>query len=155
LKLHLSNPDSISYREAIECQKRALIGADKTDTYSHQALAELYEILGELAEAAAHHRRCVEISVRAGAPVYQYSKSSIQVARYEMSKYTRDTDTGIALFGPTANTNGQGGPQSEANLSLAREYLEKVATSNTAEVREAEELLRALKLIEDDTLTTK
>lgn len=67
-----------------------------------------------------------------------------------MSKHTRDTNAGIALFGPAANTNGQSGPQSEANLSLAREYLEKVASSNTAEVREAEELLRALRLIEDE-----
>ena len=48
-------------REAIECLKRALIGADPQETAIHQKLAKLYNDLEEYAEAAAYHRRIVEV----------------------------------------------------------------------------------------------
>ncbi|KAF8342206.1 uncharacterized protein EI90DRAFT_2903838 [Cantharellus anzutake] len=110
------------YAEAIECYKRALIGANKDDTSSYHALAQLYEQIGEANEAAAYHRRCVDIGQRAGKPIHTFSKDAIELARYEMLK---------GWF--------------EGDMILAKEYLEMIATSNCAEVKEAEDLLRVWK----------
>ncbi|OBZ67068.1 hypothetical protein A0H81_12839 [Grifola frondosa] len=52
-------------REAIECMKRALIGADPHETTIRLKLAKLHNDLDEFAEAAAYHRRVVEVC-RAG-----------------------------------------------------------------------------------------
>ena len=48
-------------REAIECLKRSLIGADPQETIIHQKLAKLHNDLEDYAEAAAYHRRIVEV----------------------------------------------------------------------------------------------
>lgn len=48
-------------REAIECLRRALIGADPQETVIHLKLAKLHDELEEYAEAAAYHRRIVEV----------------------------------------------------------------------------------------------
>jgi len=48
-------------REAIECLKRALIGADPHETSINLKLAKLHNDLEEWSEAAAYHRRVVEI----------------------------------------------------------------------------------------------
>lgn len=48
-------------RDAVECLKRALLGADARETAINLKLAKLYEELDEPAEAAAYHRRVVEI----------------------------------------------------------------------------------------------
>jgi anaphase-promoting complex subunit 8 len=48
-------------REAIECLKRALIGADPLETSINLKLAKLHNDLEEWAEAAAYHRRVVEV----------------------------------------------------------------------------------------------
>ena len=59
-RLHLPRP-----REAIECLKRALIGADPMETTIHLRLAKLYHDLGEFAEAANYHRHVVELCMSA------------------------------------------------------------------------------------------
>ena len=48
-------------REAIECLKRSLIGADPQETIIHQKLAKLHNDLEDYAEAAAYHSRIVEV----------------------------------------------------------------------------------------------
>lgn len=48
-------------REAIECLKRALIGADPHETSINLKLAKLHNDLEEFSEAAAYHRRVVEV----------------------------------------------------------------------------------------------
>jgi len=48
-------------RDAVECLKRALLGADARETTINLKLAKLYEELEEPAEAVAYHRRVVEI----------------------------------------------------------------------------------------------
>jgi hypothetical protein len=53
-------------REAIECLKRALIGAAPHETTINLKLAKLHNDLGEWAEAAAYHRRVVEICRASG-----------------------------------------------------------------------------------------
>jgi anaphase-promoting complex subunit 8 len=45
----------------VECLKRALLGADPRETTIHMKLAKLHEELEDQAEAAAYHRRVVEI----------------------------------------------------------------------------------------------
>jgi anaphase-promoting complex subunit 8 len=48
-------------KEAVECLKRALLGADPREITIHLKLAKLHEDLDEPTEAAAYHRRVVEI----------------------------------------------------------------------------------------------
>jgi hypothetical protein len=49
------------YREAIECLKRALIGADTHEITINLRLAQLHHGLEEYSEAVAYHRRVVEV----------------------------------------------------------------------------------------------
>ncbi|TBU33911.1 TPR-like protein [Dichomitus squalens] len=104
-------------REAIECLRRALIGADPEETVIHLKLAKLHNDLEEYAEAAAYHRRIVEVCRAAQKPVPEWSKSAVYVARYHIQ-------------------HGGG------DLDLARQYLLLVSTSNAEEVNQANELLR-------------
>ena len=48
-------------REAIECFKRALIGADPRETNLNYKLARLHDEIEEYAEAAAYHQRVYDI----------------------------------------------------------------------------------------------
>lgn len=50
-------------REAIECLKRALIGADPHEIAIRTRLASLYTSLGDFAEAANYHKYIVDTSV--------------------------------------------------------------------------------------------
>ncbi|KAI0630266.1 TPR-like protein [Trametes polyzona] len=104
-------------REAIECLRRALIGADPQETTIHLKLAKLHNDLQEYKEAATYHRRIVEVCRAAQKPIQEWSKSAVYVARYHIL---------------------QGG----GDLVLARQYLEWVAVSNAEEVNQANELLR-------------
>lgn len=54
-------------RDAVECLKRALLGADARETAINLKLAKLYEELDEPVEAVAYHRRVVEICCAEGA----------------------------------------------------------------------------------------
>lgn len=76
-------------------------------------------MLDERAEAAAYHRRCVELCTAASRPVAEFAKSLIYVARYHLS--------------------GGGG-----DIKLAREYLERVSGTNAEESSFAVEYLRKL-----------
>ncbi|KIL66252.1 hypothetical protein M378DRAFT_161115 [Amanita muscaria Koide BX008] len=107
------------YREAIECLKRALIPADPHEISIFLKLARLHQLLDEQAEAVAYHRRVVEVCQADLRPIQDYAKSSLAVAQYQIP-------------------NG--------DLLLAREYLERVASSNTEEAGQAPELLKALKV---------
>ncbi|XP_006461139.1 hypothetical protein AGABI2DRAFT_221677 [Agaricus bisporus var. bisporus H97] len=107
-------------REAIECYKRALIPADPHEININLKLANLYWSLDELPEAVAYHRRVVEVCQANLRPIQEYAKSCLQVAEYHM---------GI----------------SGGDLYLAKEYLERVASSNAEDVMKATELLKAVK----------
>ncbi|KAH7927147.1 TPR-like protein [Leucogyrophana mollusca] len=109
-------------REAVECHKRALLGADPRESTINLKLAKLHEDLNEPADAAAYHRRVVEVCRIEERPVQDYAKSSIYVARHHM------TTTG-------------------GDLLLAKEYLERVAQSNAEEVALASDYLKKLKAI--------
>ena len=51
----------LRYREAIECFKRALIGADPHEIAINLRLAKLHHMLEEYNEAVAYNRRVVEV----------------------------------------------------------------------------------------------
>ncbi|KAF8590891.1 cell division control protein 23 [Ramaria rubella] len=107
-------------REAISCFKRALLGSDARETSLNLKIAGLHDLLEERAEAAAYHRRCVELGTAEGRPISEFAKSCIYVARYHL------------FWG--------GG-----DLRLSKEYLEKVAGSNVEESTIAVEYLRKLR----------
>ncbi|KAL6305062.1 hypothetical protein BKA93DRAFT_246990 [Sparassis latifolia] len=107
-------------KEAIECLRRALIGANAQETTIHLKLAKLHNDLNEFAEAAAYHRRVVEVCRSTNKPIGESAKSRVYVARYHLM-------------------HGGG------DLDLAKEYLEQVATSNSEEVSQATELLKKVK----------
>ncbi|EIW82916.1 cell division control protein 23 [Coniophora puteana RWD-64-598 SS2] len=110
------------FREAIECLKRALLGADPHETIITLKLAKLHEELDELTDAANYHQRIVQVCQEDARPVPDYAKSAVFVAHYHM---------GI-----------EGG-----DVLLAKEYLEKVAQSNAEEVSRASEMLKRLEQI--------
>ncbi|KAF8844349.1 TPR-like protein [Paxillus ammoniavirescens] len=109
-------------RDAVECLKRALLGADRHEVTINSKLAKLHEELEEPAEAVAYHRRVVDICGIEERPIQDYAKSSIYVARYQMV------------------TPG-------GDLLLAKEYLEQVANSNAEEVTQAADWLKKLKSV--------
>lgn len=83
-------------------------------------IAGLHDLLGEKPEAAAYHRRCVELGLAEGRPVVEYAKSCIYVATFH-----------IVMGG--------------GDLRLAKEYCEKVAASNVEESSTAMEYLRRIR----------
>ncbi|THH20397.1 hypothetical protein EW146_g945 [Bondarzewia mesenterica] len=107
-------------REAVECFKRALLGADVNETYINLRLAKLHEDMDQCAEAAAYHCRVIDVCRATLKPVADYAKSLVFVARYHFEK---------------------GG----GDLQLAREYLEKVSASNSEEADRASDLLKKVK----------
>ena len=125
-------------REAIECLKRALLGADANEIAIALKLARLHSDLDESADAVAYHRRVIDIS-RAmrmsccyqstvssgdvdciGKPVAEWARSAMYVARYY-----------YVLEG--------------GDLELARELLEAVAGSNSEDADAAADLLKRVK----------
>ncbi|KAI6002699.1 hypothetical protein EDD15DRAFT_2385326 [Pisolithus albus] len=109
-------------RDAVECLKRALLSAGSQEITLSLKLAKLYEELEEPMEAAAYHKRVVDISRAEGRPVQDYAKSSIYVARHQM-----------VIPG--------------GDLELAKEYLERIAHSNVEEVTQATDWLKKLKSV--------
>ncbi|KAL9711924.1 Anaphase-promoting complex subunit 8 [Leucoagaricus gongylophorus] len=107
-------------REAIECYKRALIPADPHEISINLKLANLYWSIDDFAEAVAYHRRVVEVCQADLRPIQEYAKSCLQVAEYQMKI-------------------------PDGDLDLAKEYLERVATSNAEDVVRATELLKEVK----------
>ncbi|PCH43652.1 TPR-like protein [Wolfiporia cocos MD-104 SS10] len=95
-------------REAIECLKRALIGADPHETTIHLKLAKLHNDLDEFAEAAIYHERVIAVCRTDTKDVADYAKSAVYVARYHIQ-------------------HGGG------DMLLAKQYLEEVAASNAEE----------------------
>ncbi|KAF9227395.1 TPR-like protein [Gyrodon lividus] len=108
--------------DAVECLKRALLGADHHEITINLKLAKLHEEMEESVEAVAYHRRVVEICCIEERPIQDYAKSSIYVARHQMVTAGGD-------------------------LSLAKEYLERVANSNAEEVTQAADWLKKLKSV--------
>lgn len=132
---------SLSTRDAVECLKRALLGADSREITINLKLAKLHEELEEHTEAVAYHQRVVETCraegalfhrgsrltvacshVYIGRPVQDFAKSSIYVARHQ-----------IMIPG--------------GDLTLAKECLERIAQSNVEEVTQAADWLKKLKSV--------
>jgi anaphase-promoting complex subunit 8 len=125
-------------REAIECLKRALLGADANEIAIALKLARLHSDLDETVDAVAYHRRVIDIS-RAmsmlhchqstvssdetnciGKPVAEWARSAMYVARYY-----------YVLEG--------------GDLELARGLLELVAGSNSEDADAAADLIKRVK----------
>lgn len=125
-------------REAIECLKRALLGADANEIAIALKLARLHSDLDETADAVAYHRRIIDISSAmgmlhchrctvssddancTGKPVAEWARSAMYVARYY-----------YVLEG--------------GDLELARELLEMVGGSNSEDADAAADLLKRVK----------
>lgn len=95
--------------------------ADPQDTNVILRLAKLHHDLDELVEATAYHRRVVEVCRASARPITEYAHSSLYVAQHLM--------------------------ENDGDLHLAREYLERLAESNTEEVSKASEMLKILKTV--------
>jgi len=107
-------------REAIECLKRALLGADANEVAIALKLAGLHTDLDETSDAVAYHRRVIDISCAMLKPVAEWARSAMYVAQYH---YVLD-----------------GG-----DLELARDLLEKVAGSNSEDADSAADLVKKVK----------
>ena len=125
-------------REAIECLKRALLGADANEVAIALKLARLHNDLEETADAVAYHRRVIDISGAMrmlhchqstvsdgdanciGKPVAEWARSAMYVARYY-----------YVLEG--------------GDLELSRGLLELVAGSNSEDADAAADLLKRVK----------
>ncbi|EJD02696.1 TPR-like protein [Fomitiporia mediterranea MF3/22] len=113
-------------REAIECLKRALLGAEDNDVQLCSRLAKLYDEIEDYASAAEYHQRIIDTSERENRPIFTYAKSLVYVARYHFEK---------------------GG----GDMGLAHDYLERVAESNAEEVMVANEMLKRMAIVVDRT----
>ncbi|KIY73110.1 TPR-like protein [Cylindrobasidium torrendii FP15055 ss-10] len=109
------------FREALDCYRRALIPANPHDDFVLLKIAKVHAELGEDGDAAAYHRRVVEISQANGREVPAYAKSAIEVANYQM-----------------VTPNG--------DKELAKELLTAVSSSNAEDVEVATNLLKKLQL---------
>ncbi|KAF8502373.1 TPR-like protein [Russula emetica] len=107
-------------REAIECLKRALLGADANEIAIALKLARLHSDLDETADAVAYHRRVIDISRTTRKPVAEWARSAMYVARYY-----------YVLEG--------------GDLELARGLLELVAGSNSEDADAAADLIKRVK----------
>jgi anaphase-promoting complex subunit 8 len=125
-------------REAIECLKRALLGADANEIAIALKLARLHSDLDETVDAVAYHRRVIDISRATrmlhchrstessdeanciGKPVAEWARSAMYVARYY-----------YVLEG--------------GDLELARGLLEMVAGSNSEDADAAADLIKRVK----------
>ncbi|TFK54436.1 TPR-like protein [Heliocybe sulcata] len=108
-------------REAIECLKHALQQEHPQTMAILEKVAKLYNDLEEYGEAAAYHRRVVELAQSQDKTVEEFSKSYMYVARYHM--YLGGGD-----------------------LNLALEYLEILSKSHAEEVATATDLLKKVKI---------
>ncbi|KZT28963.1 TPR-like protein [Neolentinus lepideus HHB14362 ss-1] len=109
-------------REAIECLKHALQQEHPLTMALLERVAKLYTDLEEYGEAAAHHRRIVELAQSQDKTVEEFSKSYMFVARYHM--YLGGGD-----------------------LNLAKEYLEILSKSHAEEVAQASDLLKKVRIL--------
>lgn len=125
-------------RDAIECYKRALISADPHEITLYLKLAKAHKTLEEYAESVAYHQTVVQICqadctcscrvyvyshaqiLPSARPIPDYSKSILEISEYEMKLPS-------------------------GNLTLARDFLELVASSNAEEVTRAADLLKEVK----------
>lgn len=96
---------SCRLREAIECLRRALIGADPQETTIHLKLAKLHYDLDEYSEAAAYHRRIVEVcrSARKFSPAPSHTRACTPCVLFachsrllaDTRSYHREADPGV------------------------------------------------------------
>ncbi|KAI0316028.1 TPR-like protein [Amylostereum chailletii] len=107
-------------REAIDCFKRALLGADVNEVSINVKLAKLHDDLGEYPEAASYHGRIIDVSRVLVKPIAEYARSAVYVSRYHLEK---------------------GG----GDLGLAMDYMEKVAASNSEDADQAADLLKRIR----------
>jgi anaphase-promoting complex subunit 8 len=112
-------------REAIECLKRALLGADANEIAIALKLARLHNDLEETADAVAYHRRVINISrvMRMsychqstvssgdadciGKPVAEWARSAMYVARYYYVLEGGDLELSGALLEMVAGSNSE------------------------------------------------
>ncbi|KAH8118975.1 TPR-like protein [Phellopilus nigrolimitatus] len=104
---------------AIECLKRALLGADANDTTLCARLAKLYDEIEDYRSAASYHQNIVDTSQHENKPTFQFAKSLMYVARFHLDRGGDD-------------------------LPRARQYAEKVAQSHAEEASTATELLKRI-----------
>ncbi|KAH9482283.1 Anaphase-promoting complex subunit 8 [Psilocybe cubensis] len=109
-------------QEAADCYKHALIPADPQEITINLKLAKIYRALEEHSVAVAYHRRVVEVCQANLRRIQDFSRSCIEVAEYEMHLPNGD-------------------------LSLAKDYLEMVAMSNSEDVKLATDLLKQVKIM--------
>jgi anaphase-promoting complex subunit 8 len=137
-------------REAIECLKRALLGADANEIAIALKLARLHSDLEEAADAAAYHRRVIDIS-RAmrmlhfhqstvpnddakciGKPVAEWARSAMHVARYYYVLEGGDLELAKGLLDMVAGSNSE-------DADAAADLLKRVKTAIGREESEVKE----------------
>lgn len=163
-------------REAIECLKRALIGADPHESSIRTRLAGLHNELSEFAEAASYHKYIVDTLVADSAYLFRisippfilrqrffvFSCAPVHPCRplrpcpcaigllgrftFFLGAYGHTTDRPVNEYATSsvyvAKYHCQ---QGGGDLELAKAYMERVASSNSASAIQAGELLKKIK----------
>jgi anaphase-promoting complex subunit 8 len=137
-------------REAIECLKRALLGADANEIAIALKLARLHSDLDETADAVAYHRRVIDISrvMRMlhchqptvssddanciGKPVAEWARSAMYVARYYYVSEGGDLELARGLLDMVAGSNSE-------DADAAADLLKRVKTAIGREESEVKE----------------
>jgi anaphase-promoting complex subunit 8 len=137
-------------REAIDCLKRALLGADANEIAIALKLARLHSDLDETADAVAYHRRVIDISrvMRmlhclqsavsiddancVGKPVAEWARSAMYVARYYYVSEGGDLELARGLLDMVAGSNSE-------DADAAADLLKRVKTAIGREESEVKE----------------
>lgn len=128
--------------EAIQCNSRALLGADAAQTLGILLkLAQLHDALGHHAQAADAHRRHIMLAEREERDAGEMAQSYLYVAQYDMDLLHRDRET-AAINTPEGGTSAA---DDGKDVKTAVFMLEKVIASDAPEKEAAEEDLRYLR----------
>jgi anaphase-promoting complex subunit 8 len=125
-------------REAIECLKRALLGADANEVAIALKLAGLHTDLDETSDAVAYHRRVIDISCAMRMPsfrIFTTPGSNTNFTVKPVAEWARS-----AMYVAQYHYVLDGG-----DVELARDLLEKVAGSNSEDADSAADLLKKVK----------
>lgn len=127
--------------EAIQCNNRALLGADAGQTLGILLkLAQLYDSMGQHADAADAHRRHIMLAEREERDAGEIAQSYLYVAQFDMGLLHRDRETAEEGDGTKTGASDDG-----KDVKAAVFMLEKVIASDAPEKEAAEEDLRFLR----------
>ncbi|VDB95278.1 unnamed protein product [Peniophora sp. CBMAI 1063] len=136
-------------QEAIECFKRALLGADANEVTIDLKIAKLHDDLGQYAEAASYHMRVIDLSAAALKPVAEYARSCIYIAKHHLYHGGDDFETARSLAESVAKSNSE---HADAATDLMKRIVHEIHQRRMRDIHEQNQRLQRLNTRDAATL---